>query len=135
MSTVSIRAALEARLNGITPALATAFENAPFKPPAATVPYQECHVLFARPDNAEIGRSHQELGYMQVKLKYPMNTGSSAAMTRAELIRTNFERASTVSSGGVTVNITETPEIETTGIEENRYTVLVKIRFRSFIPT
>lgn len=135
MSTVSIRAALEARLNGITPALATAFENVPFKPPAAIVPYQECHVLFARPDNAEIGRSHQELGYMQVKLMYPMNTGSSAAMTRAELIRTNFERASTVSSGGVTVNITETPEIETTGIEDNRYTVLVKIRFRSFIPT
>jgi hypothetical protein len=135
MSTVSIRAALEARLNGITPALATAFENAPFKPPAQTVPYQICHVLFARPDNAEIGRSHQELGYMQVRLMYPMNTGSSAAMTRAELIRTNFERASTVSSGGVTVNITETPEIETTGIEDNRYTVLVKIRFRSFIPT
>lgn len=135
MSTVSIRKALESALAAITPAIATAYENAPFKPPAATVPYQICHILFARPDNTEIGRSHQELGYMQVRLMYPMNTGSLAAMTRAELIRTTFPRASTVASGGVTVNIIETAEIEPAGIEDNRYTVLVKIRFRSFIPT
>ena len=135
MSTVLIRAALESALNAISPALATAFENANFKPPAESVPYQIVHVLFARPDNQEIGRSHQELGYLQVKLMYPMRTGSLAAMTRAELLRTTFYRGSTVSSGGVVVNITDTPEITPSGIEESRYSVIVKIRFRSFIPT
>ena len=135
MSTVLIRQALEVALNAITPAIATAFENVNFKPPAESVPYQIVHVLFARPDNREIGRSHQELGYLQVKLMYPIRTGSLAAMTRAELLRTAFYRGSTVTSGGVVVNITDTPEITPSGIEESRYSVIVKIRFRSFIPT
>ena len=135
MSTVSIRAALESALNAISPALATAFENANFKPPAESVPYQIVHVLFARPDNQEIGRAHQELGYLQVKLMYPIRTGSLAAMSRAELLRTTFYRGSTVTSGGVVVNIIETPEITPSGVEDNRYGVIVKIRFRSFIPT
>lgn len=135
MSTVLIRQALEVALNAITPAIATAFENANFKPPAESVPYQIVHVLFARPDNREIGRSHQELGYLQVKLMYPIRTGSLAAMTRAELLRTTFYRGSSFTSGGVVVNITDTPEITPGEIEESRYSVIVKIRFRSFIPT
>jgi hypothetical protein len=135
MSTVSIRAALESALNAMTPALATAFENVNFKAPAESVPYQMAHVIFARPDNLEIGRSYQELGYLQVKLMYPIRTGSLAAMTRAELLRTTFYRGSTVTSGGVVVNIIETPEITPSGVEDNRYSVIVKIRFRSFIPT
>ena len=134
MSTVSIRAALESALNAITPALATAFENVSFEATAESVPYQIAHVIFARPDNMEIGRSHQELGYLQVKLMYPIRTGSLAAMARAELLRTTFYRGSTVTSGGVVVNIIETPEITPSGIEESRYSVIVKIRFRSFIP-
>jgi len=134
MSTVLIRSALEARLNSMTPAIATAFENVSFTPPSSTVPYQEAHVLFARPDNRETGTSHQELGYLQVKLLYPMGQGSGAAMARAELLRTTFVRASTVTSGGVVVNIIETPEITTVGNENGRYCVIVKIRFRSFIP-
>lgn len=135
MSAVSIRAALESALAAITPAISTAYENNPFTPPAASVPYQVCHVIFARPDNREIGRSHQELGYMQVRLMYPLNAGSGAAMARAEIIRATFPRASSVSSGGIVATIIETPEIEPAGIEENRYNVIVRIRFRSFIPT
>jgi hypothetical protein len=66
---------------------------------------------------------------------YPIRTGSLAAMSRAELLRTTFYRGSTVTSGGVVVNIIETPEITPSGVEDNRYSVIVKIRFRSFIPT
>lgn len=135
MSTVLIRQALEVALNAITPLIATAFENVDFKPPSESLPYQIVHVLFARPDNQEIGRSHQELGYLQVKLMYPIRTGSLAAMTRAELLRTTFYRGSSFTSGGVVVNITDTPEITPSGIEESRYSAIVKIRFRSFIPT
>lgn len=134
MSTVSIRAALESALNAMTPSLSTAFENAPFTPPAPTTPYQRAWVIFAEPDNMEQHASHMELGFMQVDLMYPENTGSGAAMARAELLRTTFKRGNTFSSGAVNVLITHTPEIARGEPEEGRYPIRVKIKFQSFIP-
>lgn len=134
MSMVKIRTALQTALDGITPAVSTAWENAAFTPPAPTAPYQVVNVLFARPDNSEAGGAFQELGYMQVKLLYPVGQGASAALTRAELIRTTFRKAQSFTYSGVTATIIETPEITPSGIEDGRYSVIVKARFRSFIP-
>jgi hypothetical protein len=134
MSTVSIRAALENALNGITPALATAWENQSFTPPATGTPYQIVNILFATPSNATYGSEHQELGYMQVKLMYPPQAGPGAAAARAELLRITFARGATFTGGGVNVNISRTPEITPGTTEDGRYAVVVKIPFFSHIP-
>lgn len=132
MSLVSIRAALESALSGISPAISTAYENAPFTPVVGTV-YQRVFLIPAEPDNMEAHDSRMELGYMQVDLMYPENTGPAAATTRAELIRSTFYRGATFTSGAVTVRITNTPEITSGEPEEGRYPVRVKIKYQSFI--
>jgi hypothetical protein len=129
MSTVSIRAALETALNGMSPAIATAWENIPFTTPAESVPYQVVHLLLAEPDNSVYGGEHRELGYMQVRLLYPLNAGSAAALTRAELIRDLFPRGATFQSGGISVIIMRTPEILPATVEDGRYAVVVRVRF------
>lgn len=128
MSTVSIRAALETGLNSMTPALSTAWENVPFTTPTSA--YQVAHLMFAQPDNATIGHDyHQEIGMLQVDLMYPENTGSSAAYTRAELIRDTFYRGATFTAGGVSVIIERTPEIMPGTNDGGRYILPVRIRF------
>jgi hypothetical protein len=129
MSTVSIRAALETAVNGMTPALATAWENVQFRPPSMATPYQVVHVLFAEPDNTVYGNEHQELGILQIRLVYPMDAGSSAVMARAELIRDTFYRGQSFASGGITVIISRTPEIMPAMVEDGRYSVTVRVRF------
>ena len=128
MSVVAIRAALETALNGMSPALSTAFENVPFVPVAGT-PYQQVHVLFATPSNQEMGDRYQELGYMQVKLMYPLSVGTSTIAARAMLIRSTFKRGNTFASGGITTMITDTPEIVPGGVEGDRFAVVVKAKF------
>ena len=82
---VNVRAALETALNGMSPALATAWENTAFNPTAGTA-YQHVNFLFAKPFNAEFGDRHQEMGYMQVKLMYPIQIGTSTVAARARSI-------------------------------------------------
>ena len=140
MSVVSIRAALETALAAITPAMSTAYENAPFTPVNGTA-YQKCNILFATPDNREMGDRHQEQCFMQVMLMYPLGSptyaaGSRDAMTRAELIRTTFKKGNTFSSGGITTLITSTPTIEAGSNSTEgggRYAVPVKINFMAQI--
>lgn len=132
MSVTAIRAALETALAAMTPALATAYENAAFTPVAGT-PYQAVAVLFARPSNTENAPSHMELGFMQVTLRYPVNTGPGAAAARAELIRTAFPRGRTVISSGIKTTISDTPEIMPGYVDGDRWAVPVRIRFFAHI--
>lgn len=125
---VNIRAALETALNGMSPALSTSFENVTFVPVTGTA-YQQVNILWAKPFNAEFGDRYQEVGYMQVKLMYPLQIGTSTIAARAELIRSTFKRGNTFTSGGVTVLITDTPEVSAGGVEGDRYAMPVKIRF------
>ncbi len=127
MSAVKIKSALETALNGMT-ALSTSWENAAFTPVAGTA-YQQVNILFAEPDNVEYGRTHRELGYMQIKLMYPLQVGSVTAITRAELIRSTFYRGASFTSSGVTVIIERTPEIGAGSVEGDRWSIPVKIRF------
>jgi hypothetical protein len=130
MSTVSIRAALESALAAMTPALDTAFENASFLPPAASTPYQQVNVMFAEPRNPVFGDAmHRESGIMQVKLLYPLQAGTKDAATRAELLRSTFYRGASFTKSGVTVVISETPEVAAGGAEGGMWSVPVKIRF------
>lgn len=132
MSVVKVRTALETALNAMSPALSTAFENAAFTPVAGT-PYQKCHVLFAKPDNQQYGSGHKELGFMQVTLMYPLQVGTATAAARAELIRATFTRGSTFVSGGVTVNVMETPEVSPGSVDGDRFEIPIKIPFYAYI--
>lgn len=129
MSTVLVRAALETALAAISPALATAWENVDFTPPATSTAYQNVTLMFAQPDNASYGAGYRELGIMQVDLNYPQQSGPSAAYTRAELLRTTFRRGATFSSGGVSVVVDRTPDIMAGRNEAGRYVLPVRVRF------
>lgn len=132
MSQALIRAALETAVAAIAPPLSTANENVPFTP-VADVPYQEVFVLFATPDNPEIGPVFIERGMLQVNLQYPKGQGSGVAAARAKLLRDAFPFGSSLTNGGVTVNITKTPEIASGRATDDRWMLPVKIPFTAFI--
>ncbi len=130
MSSVKVRAALETALNGMSPLLITAWENAAFSPPAATTPYQQVNILFAEPENPTYGGSfYRERGILQVTLLYPLQSGPNAAEARAELIRSTFYRGANFINSGVTVTVEKTPEISPGIVDGGMWRVPVKIRF------
>ena len=135
MSLKLIRAALESHLNGMTPALDTAWENVEFTPTPG-VPYQRAFFLPAQPEDPEMSSTMRwESGLFQVSLCYPLHKGPGAALERAELIRSRFRRGTTLSSGGVTVRLLWSPEVGSGQYEPDRYVVPVRVRWFSNILT
>lgn len=133
MSIVNIRAALENRLNAMTPSLATAWEGVPYTPINGTA-YQQVNVLYADSENPTIGDAmFRQNGIMQVLLAYPPGTGAKAAATRAELVRSWFPRGLGLSSNGTDVLIDRTPSIAPAIIDSDRYKVPVSIYFTADI--
>lgn len=129
MSIAKVRTALEIALHTMTPALATAWENQDFSPTPDT-PYQAAHLIPATPENSTMGdRHYRERGIMQVTLSYPVNGGSSAAMARAELIRSTFFRGASFTSGGVTTRISAKPEVGRGMVVNDRWVLPVSIRY------
>lgn len=129
---VNIRAALETALAAMSPTLATAFENVTFAPVAGT-PYQRVEWLFARPDNSEYGPNYRQDGICQVTLCYPTGAGSGAINARAELLKSSFKRGNSFASGGVTVVISDTPEVMPAYVDGDRYCIPVSIRLFSHL--
>jgi len=131
MSLVAIRSALETALAAMSPSLETAWENVPFSPSAA--PYQAAYLMPNTPENIEYGPTFIQSGIFQVSLFYPLQVGASAAMARAELIRTAFARGSSFLNSGITVRIMRTPEVGAGTVDGDRFFIPVKIRFSAFI--
>lgn len=130
MTALLVRSALEVALAAMSPALSTAYENAPFTPVAGQ-PYQRATLLLAEPANVEFGPGYIEQGFLQVDLNYPLAAGPHDATARAEAIRSTFYRGASFTASGVTVNIERTPEIMPARVEEDRFIVPVRIRFYS----
>lgn len=129
MSQSKIRAALEAALASLAPAIDTAWQNMPYKP-VVDRPYQAAYLLPAEPNNYSMGDgSRQELGIFQVSLLYPPGQGTAAAGARAEMIATLFKRGASFTKGDVTVQIDRTPEIADGREDGDRWMVPVKIRY------
>lgn len=133
MSVPSIRAALEQAINGMSPALQTAWTNAPFTPTTGT-PYQRVAMLLAEPAMLEMSNHwHREQGLLQINLCYPLSTGPAAAEARAELIRATFYAGAEFTSGGVVVRVEKTPEVAPGLIEDDRFVTPVRVRFYAHI--
>lgn len=130
MSLPAVRAALEATLAAISPALPTAWQNVKYIPTPGQA-YQRVHLLLAPPANREIGPGYTEQGFMQVALLYPIGTGFTEQEARAELIRAAFPFASTHLSGSERVLITATPEIAPAEPEDDFAKTIVRIRFEA----
>ena len=134
MSITAVRAALETKLAAMTPALATAYENAPYTPVPGT-PYQAVYLL-PTVENPTMGDSYyREVGIFQISLFYPLLTGPAAAAARAQLIRTAFKRGTSMISGGITTTITRTPEISQGRVDGDRWHVPVKLQWHANITT
>lgn len=133
MSLQTISIALEKHLNAMSPSIATAWENVSYTPVTGT-PYQRVNLLPAEPDNSSQGRHHyREIGLMQVLLNYPVNVGRSAAIARAELLRTQFKRGTTLTESGINVIITQTPTIGGAFVDDDWYRIPVSIFYQSDI--
>lgn len=130
MSQSAIRSALETALNGMSPALATAWENVAFTQPVSSVPYQRAFLLFAAPENPDMGRGiTRERGIFQITLCYPLQAGDGAARARADLIRATFYRSATFTSGSVKVIMERTPDVGAGSVSGDRWVVPVRCRF------
>lgn len=133
MSLPLIRSALEVALAAMSPSLATAYQNADYTPVIGT-PYQRAVVLLATPDDIEMtGALYVEQGIFQISLFYPLDNGPADAEARAELIRSTFYRGASFASGGVTVHVSNTPEIAPALIDQDRFMVPVRVRFHAHI--
>lgn len=129
----SIRRALEARLNSITPPLLTAWENESFTPTVG-VPFQRVRMLYGTPANRTLGCNRwTELGVMQVDLCYPVGGGNSTAQARAELLRSTFRRGLSLTHSGQSVRIPRTPSKTVLPIDGDRYVVAVSIPYEADI--
>lgn len=133
MTLTLVRSALEVAVAAMSPALSTAYENAPFTPVNGT-PYQRVWLMPNTPDNPEMGGWMTERGILQIDLCYPLNAGPSAATARAELIRTTFHRGASFTASGVTTTIERTPEIMPGRVEDDRFVVPVRVRFFAHYP-
>lgn len=132
MSYALIRQALETRLNAMSPALPTAWENVSFTPVATG--YQRVNILPAETRNPTFGGGMaMETGIMQVSLCYPIENGSATAAARAESLRAWFYRGLSLTASNVTVIIDKTPSIAPAQYEPGLYVIPVSIHFYSYV--
>lgn len=135
MSYTSIRSALETRLNALSPAFPSAWENVIFTPSATA--FQRVFLLPAKTVNPSFGDGlKMESGILQVTLCYPENTGPKDAIARAELLRAWFNRGLSMTSGGVTVIVGNTPSIAPAQYEPGlycMYCIPVSIPFFAYV--
>jgi len=127
----NIRTALYNSLKGVPSSLPTSWENVRFTPPGGA--YQIVNVLFADPKDIGIGNDgyHMNLGYMQVRLMYPIGSGSFEASNMAESIRSAFKRGSSHVYGGATITISETPSVYGGQIDNGMFSLMVDVPFFS----
>jgi hypothetical protein len=136
MSELLVRQALDKHLAGMTGALAnTIYENETREAPAdAAMPYQKCFLLPAQPDNSVVGAGEYcAMGVFQVSLMYPLGNGPGDAATQAELLRSRFKRGTTITEGGLNVQVTHTPQIARGFEDAGRWHVPVSVRWQAWV--
>lgn len=129
--TDKIRAALEVRLNSLSPAISTAWENTKFEPVNGT-PYQRVNLLYANPDNLVLGCDRRtETGIMQITLCYPLNLGATQIEDRANALISHFARGTVMTNSGQSVQVTRTPSKRVLGNDGAVFKMAVSIYYRA----
>lgn len=135
MSRAIIRKLLETRLNAMSPALPTAFENVPFSV-VGRVAYQKVHLLMAEPAHPTMGALHgsgsalrRESGILQVTLHHPENAGPAPTEARFALLTDHFYRGLVLAEGAVRLVVDTSPATGPGRNEGGFYVVPVSIGF------
>jgi hypothetical protein len=128
----AIRAAFESRLASFATArgLSVAWENLKFKEPEAL--YLRAAMLPAPTTSDDLAGSHRSYrGALQVLIVAPINIGAGEALNLADALGDHFPVNLALTSGGVTVTVTQPASIAPALQSETRYTVPVSIFYRA----
>lgn len=116
-------------VGGVLSANTTAWEGVAYATTPG-VPYQRVNLIMGTPETPVYGgKFSREVGFFQLTLYFPVQRGTAAIMTRAELIRSTFPRGSSFSNSGIVVNIPRKPEIFPTILSEEVITAVVRIPY------
>jgi hypothetical protein len=126
MAIKEAKTAIRRHLSLLSPQLPTALEGISFVPPAGM--YQRLQFLINPPTDPVFGRYfHRENIQIQLFVSDKVDTGDSAAIERAELLRDWFHKGLTLNEGGFRMHILRTPQIAGTAVVGDRVIVPVLI--------
>lgn len=127
MEILNIKRALERKLIAIVPSVPIALEGVKFTPPSTGM-YQYCQFLINSPDDPTFPVGyHRENIQFQVFICDPSGIGTASAIARAELIRTNFAKGTSLVEGPTRIYILRTPQIGSASVVNDRIVVPVLI--------
>lgn len=134
MSETNLEVALLKHLAAMTSAIATAMPNAKFVPPAPTTPWQRATLLRAQNRRSGQGTTSPVFrsGTLSVQLFYPLGAGDKDILLQAQAIQAQFARGLSLSEGGTTVRIAETPSVLPAAPEAGWHTLAVHIPYYSY---
>lgn len=130
MSTVSIRAALEAAVATMT-TIQLVYENESDPLPDTDVAYVAVQVAFATPLYNEIGSGHwQEVGDLNLHGQFPLDGGWGAAQAFADAVRAAFPPKTTlVTTDGLKIIIPRPASIPTAMRDGDRWSQPITVPF------
>lgn len=130
MSFADERQAVEKRLSDNWTTTSIAFENVPFSEPA-NGRYLSVHVLTGQGTQQDISTSprHRYEGLIQVRVVVPANEGTELAKTYADTISALF-RSVSFSAGSSGTILCRTPSIQSLGIQDGQFTVVISVPYQ-----
>lgn len=132
MSLSLIKGALETQVASISPTISTEYENVLFTPVAGT-PYQSMYFMPAINERRHLNdAAYTAKGIFQITLFYPLNQGTSAVMTRAQLYVDNFPIGLILVNSTTKVIISDTPDVVRLGVVGDRYQVVISVSWKAY---
>lgn len=130
MSLLVIRQQLETTLDAVSAGqIESNYENVFYKP-TKDVAFQRVQIVFGTPENPTVGDNfYREIGFMQVTLYFPLQSGVKDSATWAQTLRTTFYRGRSFVTGKVTTIVSETLSRLPSIVEDDRYVVPLRIPF------
>lgn len=106
----------------------TAFPNAAFTKPTASIAWAALFNLPATTDALSLSDSDEMAGVFQIDLNYPLNGGAGTAQAMADSIRAHFKRGTRVQ--GVQIGTVSALNI---GPVDGWYRVVISVAYRAFV--
>lgn len=128
MSVAVVKKVARLHLNTLIPVLSTAWENVPFTPPDTI--YQRVQFFVHPPEDPTISDMYyRERVQMQIFINGPAGVGTGDVDTRAELVRSHFNKGLTIvdSATNMRIYVLRTPQIAGSQVIKDRVIVPVLI--------
>ena len=122
------------KINSIIPTIDTVLEGTASYTPTAGKEYQELYYLPAINDSQNIDNpDYFNRGIFQITLKYPNKQGLSKILDRCDLYVNAFAKGTKFTFQGITIAITETPNIVNLGNESDRVVYAISINYKAYV--